>query len=621
MTLQEELFNAVKNKFPLAEAKKINVDNYLDIHIPNLNKKRGTHLWCNTAKNEIKIGFYCRDIEFTDDVLGRSTKIEKYSQGFRELGYPAHLSVEKAIESIWEFTNQITSTQGSSSTPIEPIKVESEPILMEVQNNNAENETATSVDPINEFKKELEAYKNKDFAKTAEYVNNGNLPLEFHNKILIEDYLLTLVIGGNLSQEKLQYLVSQNYNLDVRNNENDLLTGCHFASDSNQFGVLEMLIAAGANPDLGDQNGNTPLHLAVKNKDIKCVKLLIDKKVDLDKKVIADDIITEGKTGTTALRYAVLKQLWDISDLLIQAGANLVNLKDPCLNGENFFDALKKYQNEHPNFSEQKINDLISKINSITSISLNSAFNNATDLKTLVTAFNDKLINEDLDQWMMDELDALTGPSSLLLYKISIENLQKAFDTEIITNDDFELVKILDLGDWDGLIENIGVSEVTKNKEEYSSETIYSNGCIVFLYCEGEYIYSFMSSGDEGEDNDNDNEEVEESEYKIPKTKIEAGKEFSDSIVKEISIGKQVWTTENLNVEKFQNGDLIPFVETDEQWHEAGENEQPAWCYYDNDPSNGKKYGKLYNWYAIIDPRGLAPEGWHIPSDKEWTIL
>jgi uncharacterized protein (TIGR02145 family) len=45
---------------------------------------------------------------------------------------------------------------------------------------------------------------------------------------------------------------------------------------------------------------------------------------------------------------------------------------------------------------------------------------------------------------------------------------------------------------------------------------------------------------------------------------------------------------------------------------------KPAWCYYDNDPANGSKYGKLYNWYAINDSRGIAPKGWHVPSDTEW---
>jgi uncharacterized protein (TIGR02145 family) len=79
--------------------------------------------------------------------------------------------------------------------------------------------------------------------------------------------------------------------------------------------------------------------------------------------------------------------------------------------------------------------------------------------------------------------------------------------------------------------------------------------------------------------------------------------------------------SENLNVDKFRNGDLIPEAKTDAEWKRAGENKQPAWCYYDNNPENGTKYGKLYNWYAVSDSRGLAPTGWHIPTNGEWTIL
>ncbi len=88
-----------------------------------------------------------------------------------------------------------------------------------------------------------------------------------------------------------------------------------------------------------------------------------------------------------------------------------------------------------------------------------------------------------------------------------------------------------------------------------------------------------------------------------------------------ITIGSQVWMTKNLDVSTFRNGDSIPEVKTDEEWKKAGENKQPAWCYYNNDPNNGEKYGKLYNWHAVNDPRGLAPEGWHIPSVTEWDSI
>jgi uncharacterized protein (TIGR02145 family) len=71
----------------------------------------------------------------------------------------------------------------------------------------------------------------------------------------------------------------------------------------------------------------------------------------------------------------------------------------------------------------------------------------------------------------------------------------------------------------------------------------------------------------------------------------------------------------------FRNGDLIPYIEGEEEWIRVGENKQPAWCYYNNDPANGPKYGKLYNWYAVADSRGLCPVGWHVPIDSEWSEL
>jgi uncharacterized protein (TIGR02145 family) len=90
---------------------------------------------------------------------------------------------------------------------------------------------------------------------------------------------------------------------------------------------------------------------------------------------------------------------------------------------------------------------------------------------------------------------------------------------------------------------------------------------------------------------------------------------------KEVTIGKQVWMTENLNVDKFQNRDVIPEAKTAGEWKAYGDAEEAAWCYYDNDRKNGEKYGKLYNWYAVNDSRGLAPKGWHVPTDEEWTQL
>lgn len=88
-----------------------------------------------------------------------------------------------------------------------------------------------------------------------------------------------------------------------------------------------------------------------------------------------------------------------------------------------------------------------------------------------------------------------------------------------------------------------------------------------------------------------------------------------------VEIGNQIWTVKNLNVTTFRNGDLIPQAETPAEWQNAAKTGEPAWCYYENSADNGKTYGKLYNWYAVKDPRGLAPKGWRVPTDAEWSTM
>jgi uncharacterized protein (TIGR02145 family) len=90
---------------------------------------------------------------------------------------------------------------------------------------------------------------------------------------------------------------------------------------------------------------------------------------------------------------------------------------------------------------------------------------------------------------------------------------------------------------------------------------------------------------------------------------------------KSTKIGKQVWMAENLNVDKFRNGDPIQEVKSQQDWIIADSLKIPVWCYVDFDQAKNKSYGKLYNWYAVSDSRGLAPIGWHVPTKEEWTTL
>ena len=102
---------------------------------------------------------------------------------------------------------------------------------------------------------------------------------------------------------------------------------------------------------------------------------------------------------------------------------------------------------------------------------------------------------------------------------------------------------------------------------------------------------------------------------------IQLSLSISPVLSQDITIGKQTWTSKNLDVSTFRNGEPIPEAKSKEEWEKAGENKTAAYCYYEFDSKNGKVYGKLYNWYAVNDSRGLAAKGYHIPSDAEWTIL
>jgi uncharacterized protein (TIGR02145 family) len=110
-------------------------------------------------------------------------------------------------------------------------------------------------------------------------------------------------------------------------------------------------------------------------------------------------------------------------------------------------------------------------------------------------------------------------------------------------------------------------------------------------------------------------------------TTSSCGDKTPPKIVKEpitpdvVVIGTQTWTAINLNVATFRNGDPIPEAKSPKEWKAASDNKQAAWCYYENNAANGTKFGKLYNWYAVVDARGLAKAGWHIPTDEEWTVL
>jgi uncharacterized protein (TIGR02145 family) len=100
-----------------------------------------------------------------------------------------------------------------------------------------------------------------------------------------------------------------------------------------------------------------------------------------------------------------------------------------------------------------------------------------------------------------------------------------------------------------------------------------------------------------------------------------AEKDIDGHAINTVSIGRQVWMEQNLDVSRYRNGDPIRHAATNQEWLDAGANGEGAWSYYKNDAASNAKYGRLYNWYAVHDSRGLAPSGWHIPTTQEFTKL
>ncbi len=94
--------------------------------------------------------------------------------------------------------------------------------------------------------------------------------------------------------------------------------------------------------------------------------------------------------------------------------------------------------------------------------------------------------------------------------------------------------------------------------------------------------------------------------------------DIDGNVYKTIIIGNQEWTSENLKVTKYRNGEDIPNLTDNKEWSVLSTG---AYAVYDNLEENSGTYGYLYNFYAVMDTRNLAPEGWHVSTDDDWKEL
>ena len=109
-------------------------------------------------------------------------------------------------------------------------------------------------------------------------------------------------------------------------------------------------------------------------------------------------------------------------------------------------------------------------------------------------------------------------------------------------------------------------------------------------------------------------------EVKEEKPSLQYGSvtDIDGNTYKTIKIGTQTWMAENLNVTHYKNGDPIANVLDSTEWFNL---DTGAFCNYNNDEANAPIYGRLYNWQAVDNSKGIAPEGWHVPAKYEWETL
>lgn len=100
--------------------------------------------------------------------------------------------------------------------------------------------------------------------------------------------------------------------------------------------------------------------------------------------------------------------------------------------------------------------------------------------------------------------------------------------------------------------------------------------------------------------------------------KRETVTDIDGNIYNTVKIGDQVWMVENLKTTRFRDGTALHKVTDKSEWSNL---RTSGYCDYGNNQENANIYGRLYNGYAVIDSRYLAPSGWRIASDSDWTKL
>jgi hypothetical protein len=356
MSLQSELAKKITEKYSDAVVKKIDKDNFLDIHLPSVNEKKGTHLFFNTSGGKIKLGFYCRDEEFIQKTLknnGNGINIETYSQGLRAVNNPEFNNVDDAIASADSLISNLLNISPS-------IKKESI-----------------------SFNEALEAYQAGNLDILNKYIDQGNPMLQFNEEHLIKVELIYYVSAFDELDLRIENLVSKGVNLDETTSGDGCgYTAIHFAAWDNKIDILEYLLKEGANPDfVATEDGLTPLYLACVSGNRESVITLLKYKANPN--ILINGSGIEGlkgfynEQGGTALRAALVNFHFDIALLLLENGSDISELLLPCSNSSllsNFIEVIAELGLKYKeSFNVQKFLEFNQRIEAIISVNNQSS--------------------------------------------------------------------------------------------------------------------------------------------------------------------------------------------------------------------------------------------------------
>uniref|UniRef100_UPI0040486113 ankyrin repeat domain-containing protein n=1 Tax=Algoriphagus sp. TaxID=1872435 RepID=UPI0040486113 len=511
-SLQQALSDSLLQHFPSAEVKKIDKDNYVDIHLPWVHPKRGTHLGFNTAGNAIKIVFYCREEEWVEQALSNGGGLlEKYSQGVRLKGHPEFLDVETAIAAALKFIDVL----GQKSVPSEGVQ-------------KSKSETYT-------FGQAVKAYLQGNIDYVAAYVQEGNPVLQFNGDILITNELISYVCTFTEVDQRIVDLVDAGMDLDASFDDGEGYTAAHFAAWDGKHEILTYLLEAGANSDVVGEDGYTPLFLAASGGHLACIEILVEKGANVNRR-LTDDNIYSSKQGGTPLTMAFINGFLELCLFLIDNGADPFVLKEPCKNAPspdlfvNFLSLVKQGTINRPLEGQlEKILSLVGKAEDENStgedadqeapksslpLDLNEFLKEIgegdeedssqeelevdkdVNLDERIQKFVEKQGSDNILQ-VLDEDYSQKG--DIVVVKIDADDLIQILSTEENFGDFVYISGIISLKAdtvWTDLSELIGPSEVDWVKSLVQLE---NPDTIVLFYCGEKYVYTFSNMNDEPE--------------------------------------------------------------------------------------------------------------------------